>query len=285
MLNDSIDSTIPAKECIKCNETKIIANFYKDKRGKDGYRNICKACQKVSRNERHVELKSQKRELTCKSCKESKTYDEFFKDDAFPHGHNTDWCITCTDSVEEKILNYRASVEDEKEKRNLKIAQLVRGDVVEDLVESIILLKSKIKELDTHAYDSIDDLIVDRERGTYAPRSPARITASGKLLHPLHGHLYILQEREFVKSGEQVYKVGQTQKENPFDRLKQYPNNSNVIDVAKVYNPINAETELLSRLNALCAEDLLIHRTDIGREYFEGELSVIQACMHEVIHE
>jgi hypothetical protein len=265
-----------------------ITEFYKEAKGKDGYKNACKPCARSVRNANYQAHKTApqntERVLKCHACGEDKSYAEFYVDADFPHGRNTERCIPCFDAYKKKIQAYESAVINESERRDMRIAELVANGEPEDLIESINLLKAKIKEMDASIYAGIDDLIADVVRGPYAPRTPATITWGGELSHPLHGHLYIIQEREFVKSGEPVYKIGQTQKENPTKRLNQYPNNSNVIDFFKVYDPIGAEAELMRRLIALCADNTLTQRRDIGREYFEGDLSIIQTCMRDVIY-
>lgn len=38
-------------------------------------------------------------------------------------------------------------------------------------------------------------------------------------------YVYLLQEREFIKTEENIYKIGRTKKPN-YERFKQYPNGS-----------------------------------------------------------
>lgn len=43
------------KTCIRCNNEKVLSDFYKDKRRKDGYTGICKECRKIENREYRVE--------------------------------------------------------------------------------------------------------------------------------------------------------------------------------------------------------------------------------------
>ena len=80
---------------------------------------------------------------------------------------------------------------------------------------------------------------------------------------PTYGYVYLLREREFVNSGEEVCKVGRTQ--NVLKRVKQYPKGSVLLCCIFCADPVDAEKE--------CIALLLKHftaRKDIGSESFEG---------------
>ena len=78
------------------------------------------------------------------------------------------------------------------------------------------------------------------------------------------GCIYLLIEREFIKSNENVYKLGRTQ-QNDNKRLKQYPKGSKLIFQINCDNHKNIEHVLLNMFD--CE---FINRKDIGREYYEG---------------
>jgi len=80
------------------------------------------------------------------------------------------------------------------------------------------------------------------------------------------GHLYIVKIREFVKTEEDVYKVGRT-----FDIIKRfssYPKGSKLLFIIPSDDPIKHENILLDKLR-----NEFKNRTDIGREYFQTDLS------------
>lgn len=81
------------KTCNKCNETKDITEFAKNKTRKDGYNNICKACFKLYRDQHYQNNKDYYKEkaknyrksmveslekfkatLECENCGEKRTY-------------------------------------------------------------------------------------------------------------------------------------------------------------------------------------------------------------------
>lgn len=91
------------------------------------------------------------------------------------------------------------------------------------------------------------------------------------------GFLYLIQEREFIRSNESVYKFGRTQ--NVTKRLSQYPNNS------KLWFSINTKAMRKSEkvlLNILKQQFKL--RNDIGWEYFEGDKDAIAECIQNYVN-
>lgn len=88
-----------------------------------------------------------------------------------------------------------------------------------------------------------------------------------------HNYIYCIKEREFIKSGANIVKVGRTNV-HPFKRMKQYPNGSNIILILKVENCILAEKELLKYLDEKFKQATL-DGIKIGREYYEASESEI----------
>jgi hypothetical protein len=80
-------------------------------------------------------------------------------------------------------------------------------------------------------------------------------------------YIYLLKEREFLKTNENIYKIGKTTQKN-YDRFKQYPNGSILLYQTICDNCHTLERELLSIF-----KNKFIHRKDIGNEYFEGSYS------------
>ena len=78
-------------------------------------------------------------------------------------------------------------------------------------------------------------------------------------------YIYLLQEREFIKTKENIYKVGMTKKEN-HTRFNQYPKCSVLLFQMICYNCKNIEKQIIKLF-----KEKFKHRRDIGNEYFEGE--------------
>jgi len=78
-------------------------------------------------------------------------------------------------------------------------------------------------------------------------------------------YIYLLQEREFIKTKENVYKVGMTKKEN-HKRFNQYPKGS-VLLFQMICNDCNNIEKSVIKI----FKNIFIQRKDIGNEYFEGD--------------
>jgi hypothetical protein len=110
------------------------------------------------------------------------------------------------------------------------------------------------------------------------PRKRKRVacpttTAAGTLLtlleldgsrHKDPGFIYMLREREFIKTRENVFKVGKTREYK--QRFASYPKHSHVVMMYFTSDMSTAERNLLSHLSTI---EGIRHRKDIGREYFE----------------
>jgi hypothetical protein len=78
-------------------------------------------------------------------------------------------------------------------------------------------------------------------------------------------YVYLIQEREFIKTSENIFKVGKSKQENN-KRINQYPKQSKLILQILCDNCDILEKELI-----ISFKNKYNHRKDIGNEYFEGE--------------
>lgn len=97
-----------------------------------------------------------------------------------------------------------------------------------------------------------------------------------------NSYIYLLREREFVNAGKNIYKLGKT-KQEPYNRLKSYPKDSEWILVRQVRDCDSLERELLKIF-----KKKYVLKKDIGREYFEGNrhemMNDIDICaQHQVL--
>ena len=90
-------------------------------------------------------------------------------------------------------------------------------------------------------------------------------------------YIYLLQEREFIKTSESVFKVGKTQQIN-HKRFKQYPKGSVLLFQMKCNNCHDSEKQILTEFKLK-----FIQRTDIGTEYFEGNESIMIDIIYQTI--
>jgi hypothetical protein len=81
-------------------------------------------------------------------------------------------------------------------------------------------------------------------------------------------YLYVIVLREFVRSGEQVFKAGRSY--DPAKRLKQYAKGSVLLATVQVKDDVLAERHLLKVMDAA-------HERcpDIGREYYRGDYTSV----------
>jgi len=90
-------------------------------------------------------------------------------------------------------------------------------------------------------------------------------------------YIYLLQEREFTKTIENVYKVGMTKKEN-YERFNQYPKGSVLLFQMICNDCKNIEKQVIK---------LFKHhfklRKDIGNEYFEGDYKIMTDIIYSTI--
>lgn len=74
------------KVCSKCQKTKDVTEFGKDRHAKDGLRYSCKECANKSQRERA----KKKTEFTCRSCGETKEVDYYSN-----RKRKTNFCLNC----------------------------------------------------------------------------------------------------------------------------------------------------------------------------------------------
>lgn len=90
-------------------------------------------------------------------------------------------------------------------------------------------------------------------------------------------YIYMLQEREFINTKQNIYKLGKTKQEN-LQRFKQYPKGSKLILQQVCDNCDVLETQLIRDF-----KNKYIHRKDIGNEYFEGDYNEMIKDIHKMI--
>lgn len=82
------------------------------------------------------------------------------------------------------------------------------------------------------------------------------------------GHLYIIKEREFIKTNENIYKIGKST--DIKSRMPKYPKNSCIYGIVYCSLDIHqAEKDLIQHFDKRFTQ-----RSDIGREYYEVQDTV-----------
>jgi len=77
-------------------------------------------------------------------------------------------------------------------------------------------------------------------------------------------YIYLLQEREFIKTNEPIYKIGKT-KQECLKRIINYPNGTKLIIQIECNDCDTYEKLLITKF-----KKNFIHKNDIGNEYFYG---------------
>ena len=77
--------------------------------------------------------------------------------------------------------------------------------------------------------------------------------------------IYLIKEREFIKTKEHIYKIGKTKQEN-LQRIKSYPNGSILLLYIITNDCDKKEKEIIQKF-----KEHFINKKDIGNEYFMGD--------------
>lgn len=93
------------------------------------------------------------------------------------------------------------------------------------------------------------------------------------------GCIYLIHIREFLTTGQNVYKIGRTQQKD-LKRFKAYPNGSELLFHAKCNDCVSAEKYLIKLFSKY-----FLRRQDLGNEYFQGELSDMLRQLHKYMME
>lgn len=90
-------------------------------------------------------------------------------------------------------------------------------------------------------------------------------------------YIYLLQEREFIKTNEKIYKVGRTTQENS-KRFKGYPKGSVLLFQMICQDCKSLEGKIIEHF-----KEKFNQRRDIGTEYFEGDYTIMIDMIYTLI--
>jgi hypothetical protein len=96
-------------------------------------------------------------------------------------------------------------------------------------------------------------------------------------MNDIRHYIYLLQEREFINSKQNIYKVGMTKKEN-LVRFKQYPKGSILLFQIICSNCNKMEKDVLKKF-----KEIFKQKKDIGTEYFEGEYKNMIDIIYDIV--
>ena len=81
----------------------------------------------------------------------------------------------------------------------------------------------------------------------------------------LYQYIYLLHEREFIKTNENIYKIGKSKQENT-KRISSYPKGSKLLFQIICNDCDDLENKLINKFKIICN-----HKKEIGNEYFQGD--------------
>lgn len=90
-------------------------------------------------------------------------------------------------------------------------------------------------------------------------------------------YIYLLQEREFVKTNENIYKIGKTKQKN-LKRIGNYPNGTILVFQIKCIDCDMNEKIILNKF-----KEHFIHNKDIGLEYFTGDENKMIDIIYNIV--
>lgn len=89
--------------------------------------------------------------------------------------------------------------------------------------------------------------------------------------------IYLIKEREFIKSNEEIYKIGKT-KQNGLKRINDYPKGS----ILLIYITTN-ECDKKEKLIIEKFKQHFIHKKEIGNKYFMGDYNHMIYIIYSII--
>lgn len=135
-----------------------------------------------------------------------------------------------------------------------------------------------IKEIEEPDWESADTSIDDNEKDYIKKEEDDEKEDIKSIVHKKITHyVYLLQEREFIKTNENIYKIGRSEKENN-KRFNQYPNGSILLFQIICINCVKMESEIIKKF-----KEKFIQRKDIGREYFEGDYKTMINFIYRMV--
>jgi len=89
--------------------------------------------------------------------------------------------------------------------------------------------------------------------------------------------IYLLQEREFIKTREPIYKIGKTKQEK-LKRIKSYPNGSELLFYIICNNCDEIEKTIINKFKIH-----FNHKKEFGNEYFMGNYNLMIDIIYNII--
>jgi hypothetical protein len=153
------------------------------------------------------------------------------------------------EEIEEEV---KEEIEEEvkKEVKKEEVKEEIEEEVKEEVKKEEIEEEVKKEEIETCIFTSINE---NKE------------------------YIYLLQEREFIKTKEPIYKIGKTKQEK-LKRIKSYPNGSELLFYMVCNNCDEIEKTIINKFKSH-----FIHKKEFGNEYFMGDYNLMIDTIYNII--
>jgi len=158
-----------------------------------------------------------------------------------------------------------------------------KSEVHEDVQQNFDRFLNKIENRDDNLFKQLkNDLFVcllknkDLKNKEY-PENSKRNYVQKQVInkkHQISGYIYLIWVREFLTQKVPVFKIGRTK--NALDRVNSYPKGSKLMICIHDDNHCESEQLLINTFKTK-----FIQRTDVGYEYFEGELQEMMDIVYK----
>lgn len=155
---------------------------------------------------------------------------------------------------------------------NHKLETIESKEKIDELTDKVKELKDKVKEL-TIEHKSKKPSTIDNTDDNIEIST----LESLEIIKNNH-YVYIIKEREFIKTNESIYKIGRTEKGH-YKRTSQYPKGSVMMTIVKVSDSKIYETKIKEVFNKKFKQ-----RKDIGSEYYEANFKSLFKQFIKVIN-
>jgi hypothetical protein len=139
-------------------------------------------------------------------------------------------------------------------------------DIVEKLQKRLTKLENNNNKI---INNNIQEIVVKQQKENKILKEKIKDLEIERNIQPDTNHfIYIIKEREFIKTNEEIYKIGKTR--GLRNRIGDYPKGSAIKMVYPCKDIDIIEKELL-----LLFDEQFIRMVDVGREYFRGDINVM----------
>jgi hypothetical protein len=242
----------------------------------------CKRCNHMSSSKCNL-LKHLRRKAPCNTTHDSISIIEYINDlikkEYNEKTYDCNFCGAKFNAYQNRHRHYKTCKKAKKQDEDLQEDKVLTNDEVflpsseNNMVEQLNTFKS----LCVHLKEQMSQLqkeLVEVKNSSVSQASPPE--------HPHKiGYIYLIREREFVNSNQNVFKVGRTIKKTPtcyLERLKDYKRGSQMLSVLHV----NCDDCEHIEMKVKDVFNKMFKRHNDGHEYFEGDPKTMSMVINDV---